>query len=235
LKGDLPFSERHTSWLLRTTEISSEVFGEDSSYFRNFQQVPWRSHPCAIIGGPARPDESWDPNIGIERVKRESFSAIRHARGILQAARERLDRVDDVQMLYESKDTAPEASLLIKIINLAERKLRKVLREPPANEKAVQEAFENLLIGADIPYSRETKSIECSSRTYTPDFTVDRADLAIGLKVYLDRSREKALPGEINDDMLAYRREYGNLVFVIYDTGNIRDVDRFRRELRGAG
>jgi hypothetical protein len=182
LEGDVPFSERHTSWLLRATEFLSEVFGESSSYFGNFRNVPWGSYPSAIIGGPARPDESWDPQIGIERVKRESFR--RHlatARGVLQAAR----------------------------------------------EKALQDAFENLLIGADIPYSRETKSIEYSSKTYRPDFTVDRADLAIELKVCLDGNREKALPGEINDDILAYAQAYGNLLFVIYDTGNIRDVDRF--------
>jgi hypothetical protein len=228
LNGDLPFSERHTSWLLRATEFLSEVFGEDSSYYGNFRNVPWGSSPSAVIGGPARPDESWDPQRGIERVKRESFQ--RHlatARGVLQAAREKLAREDDVRTLYESKDTAPEASLLIKTINLAERKLRKVLRDPPADEKALQEALEDLLIGADIPYSRETKRIEYSSKTYTPDFTVDRADLAIELKVCLDGNREKALPGEINDDILAYGQEYGNLLFVVYDTGNIRDVDRF--------
>lgn len=228
LNGDQPFSERHTSWLLRTTEFLSEVFGEDSSYFGNFRNVPWGAYPSAIIGGPARPDESWDPQIGVERIKRESFQGhLATARGVLRAARDRLDREDDVGALYESKDTAPETSLLIKTINLAERKLRKVLREPPANEKVLQEAFENLLIGADIPYSRETKSIEYSSKTYTPDFTVDRAGLAIELKVCLDGRREKALPSEINDDILAYGQEYGNLLFVIYDTGNIRDVDRF--------
>ena len=38
LNGDLPFSERHTSWL-RATEFLSEVFGEDSSYFGNFRNV----------------------------------------------------------------------------------------------------------------------------------------------------------------------------------------------------
>jgi hypothetical protein len=31
----------------------------------------------------------------------------------------------------------------------------------------------------------------------------------------------------INEDILGYRHEYGNLLFVVYDTGNIRDVDRF--------
>lgn len=228
LEGDMPFSERHTSWLLRTTEFLSEVFGEDSSYFGNFRNVPWGTYPSAIIGGPARPDESWDPQIGIERIKRQSFQGhLATARGVLQAARDRLDREEDLEALYESKNTAPEASLLFKTINLAERKLRKVLRDPPANERELQEAFETLLIGADVPYSRETRSIEYSSKTYTPDFTVDRADLAIELKVCLNRSREKALPGEINDDILAYSQEYGNLLFVIYDTGNIRDVERF--------
>ena len=32
---------------------------------------------------------------------------------------------------------------------------------------------------------------------------------------------------EINDDILAYSTEYGNLIFAIYDVGSIRDVDRF--------
>jgi len=228
LNGEVAFSERHTSWLLRSTEFLGEVFGEKSSVFGNFKRVPWGTYPSAMIGGPSRPEESWDPDLGIQRVKREAFS--RHlgtARGVLLAARDKLGRESDVEALYESADTAPEASMLIKTINLSERKLRKVLREPPANEKTVQEAFENLLIGADIPYSRETRRIEYSSKTYTPDFTVDRAGLAIELKLCRDDRREKDLPGEINDDILAYRQEYRNLLFVIYDTGHIRDVDRF--------
>lgn len=228
LDGEMPLSERHTSWLLRSTEFLSEVFGEGSSYFGNFRRVPWGSYPSAVIGGPARPDEVWDPQIGVERIQRESFQRhLETARGILVAARDRIDGEGNVEALYESKDTGPEASLLIKTINLAERKLRKVLRESPSNERELQDAFENLLIGADVPYSREAKRIEYSSKTYTPDFTVDRADLAIELKVCLDEKREKALPEEINDDILAYGREYGNLLFVVYDTGNIRDVDRF--------
>lgn len=51
--------------------------------------------------------------------------------------------------------------------------------------------------------------------------------MAIELKVCLDESREKQLPAEINDDILAYRQEYGNQLFVVYDTGHIRDVERF--------
>ena len=32
---------------------------------------------------------------------------------------------------------------------------------------------------------------------------------------------------EINDDILAYKQNYGNVLFVIYDIGFIRDVERF--------
>jgi hypothetical protein len=145
----------------------------------------------------------------------------------LTAGRERLESVDSVTEVLKARDTAPEASLLIKAINAAERKLRKVMSKPPANERELQDEFEKLLIGADIPYSREAKRIEYSSKTYVPDFTVDRAKLAIELKVCLDAAREKALPAEINDDILAYKREYPNMLFIIYDTGRIRDVDRF--------
>ena len=39
--------------------------------------------------------------------------------------------------------------------------------------------------------------------------------------------REKELIAEINDDILAYKTKYRNLIFIIYDLGYIRDVDRF--------
>jgi hypothetical protein len=110
---------------------------------------------------------------------------------------------------------------------LAERKLRKIIRTPPTREKEVQDSFETLLIGADVEYSRETDSIEYSSKTYTPDFTVPKADLAIELKLCPKHEREKEMIAEINDDILAYKTKYGNILFVIYDCGFIRDVDRF--------
>ena len=78
----------------------------------------------------------------------------------------------NLDSVYEGKDTAPESSAIIRIINIAEQKLRKAIRDRPSGEKEIQDAFENLLIGADIPYSRETESIEYSSKTYTPDFSV---------------------------------------------------------------
>jgi len=110
---------------------------------------------------------------------------------------------------------------------LAGGKLRKVIRSTPKNEKEVQDAFETLLVGADTPHSREADRIEYSSKTYAPDFTMPQLDLAIEIKLCAGHGREKEIIAEINDDILAYRTKYGNLLFVVYDVGQIRDVDRF--------
>lgn len=122
-----------------------------------------------------------------------------------------------------------EASQILKIISLLEYKLRKTIRSIPAEEKEIQDAFENLLIGADISYSRETDSIEYSSKTYTPDFSVEKEDLAIEVKLCNKKEREKQIIPEINDDILAYRIKYKNAIFVVYDTGFIRDIERFSK------
>lgn len=129
--------------------------------------------------------------------------------------------------VYEGKDTGPESSALIDILSVVERKLRKVLRQPPSREREVQDALENLLIGADIEYSRETDSIEYSSKTYVPDFSFPRLDLVVEIKLCATQLREKEIIAEINDDILAYRTKYGNQIFVVYDLGHIRDADRF--------
>jgi hypothetical protein len=148
------------------------------------------------------------------------------SKGILEAAYDHLERTD-LQTVYKGKNTGPESSAIIKVINLIDHKLRKVIRATPTKEKEFQDALENLLIGADIHYSRETDSIEYSSKTYTPDFSLEKLDLAIEVKLCARDGREKEIIAEINDDILAYRAKYGNQLFVIYDVGQIRDSERF--------
>ena len=96
----------------------------------------------------------------------------------------------------------------------------------------MQDAFETLIIGAEIDYSLETNSIEYSTKTYTPDFSFGRLDTALEMKLCNRPDREKEIIAEINDDILAYRQRYGNLIFIVYDIGHIRDVDRFSKHSR---
>lgn len=228
---DSLYSKRHTStehsyWVIRTITFLKEVFGDNSIYLANIRNISW-----GYIGDTIqiRGYEAFlDPSDAIKfREDKLYTEQLNRAKGILEAAYYHLERVDSIEKVYEGKDTSPEASLIIKIINLAERKLRKVIREIPTKEKEIQEAFEALLIGADIEYSRETDSIEYSTKTYKPDFTVPKSNLAVEIKLCPKIEREKEIIAEINDDILAYKTKYNNILFVIYDCGFIRDLDRF--------
>jgi hypothetical protein len=121
----------------------------------------------------------------------------------------------------------------LRIVNLLERKWRKAVRTKPETEKEVQDAFETLLVGADIPYLRETDSIVYSSKTYTPDFSFPDLRLAVELKLCNRPGREKEIIAEINDDILAYRQQYPQNLFGVYDLGLIRDIDRFAETFEG--
>ncbi len=227
--ASMAFSADHTRWAARCLAVLEEVFGQDSRYYLSFNALRWVETGSFIIPGGAG---AWrDPQAAVDRRHHQAYLRdLETARGLLLAAADHLAR-SDLASVYDGKNTAPESSAIIKVINLAGAKLRKVIRSTPKNEKEVQDAFENLLVGADIPYSREADRIEYSSKTYVPDFTTRQLDLAIDIKLCAGPGREKDIIAEINDDILAYRTKYGNLLFVIYDVGQIRDVERFTMSL----
>ncbi len=222
------FSAEHTRWLTRTLVFLEEVFGRDSRYYINFASLQWRETSSFIFGGPADPQATWNPQAAIEKRHHQAYlKHLEFTKGLLQAALDQIKETDDIKSVYEGKNTPPESSAILKIMDIGERKLRKAVREKPNKEKDIQDAFENLLLGSDIPYSRETDSIEYSAKTYTPDFTFEKISLAVEIKFCGKENRVKEMIAEINDDILAYQTKYSNLFFIVYDLGFIRDVDRF--------
>lgn len=217
----------HSEWLMRTLSILEDVFGRNSRNYRSISSLPWAKTGAMFAGGILDPDGP-DIAASFERQHQEAYrQQLDTAKGILQASLRELENASDITTLYMGRDTPPESSQLIKIINLAEFKLRKVIHDKPSKEREVQDAYESLLIGADIPYSRESDRIEYSSKTYQPDFTFEKIGLAIDVKLCARDGREKEIISEINDDVLAYQTKYPNVFFIIYDTEFIRDVDRF--------
>ena len=225
-------SEQHTCWTLRTMELLKVVLGPRSSYYLSFCALPWAHTGTFVFGGPLDVEGIFNPAAAIKREDQRAYvEQLETARGILLAAVDCL-RESDIDSVYEGKDTGPESSEIVKVINLAQYKLRKVIRKLPQKEKEIQDRFEDLLNGAGILYSRETEHIEYSSKTYIPDFTMPRLDLALELKLRNHKDREKKMIAEINDDIQAYGTKYGNLFFVVYDLGFIRDTDRFASSLQ---
>lgn len=214
-------SANHVRWTLGVLAFLEEVFGQNSRLYRSFAAIKWYRTGEFMITG------TLDPQPAIDRLHHEAYLRdLESARGLLLAARDAIvsSGLDNV---YEGKDTPPEASDIIKIFGLVERKLRKVIRTVPEKETTIQEAVEHLLIGADIQYEREGPSIEYSSKKYKPDFAFERLDLVLEIKLCHRSEREKELIAEINDDILAYGTRFGNLLFLVYDIGFIRDVDKF--------
>jgi hypothetical protein len=227
LANQTRFCEDHMRWTAKALALLEEVFGPESRYYMTFANFTWRQDGQFLVGGPGDPEGSWNPGARIEKEHQKAY--IRHleaARGLLLAAADHLGR-SDLHGVYEGKNTPQESSDIIKVIALAERNLRKIIRSRPEKEKEIQDSLENLLVGADIQYSREAERIEYSSKTYVPDFTLGKLDLAIDMKLCNRDGREKGIIAEINDDILAYKTKYANLLFIIYDNGFIRDTDRF--------
>ncbi|HEV3074701.1 MAG TPA: hypothetical protein VHB47_09820 [Thermoanaerobaculia bacterium] len=214
------FSSQHIRWVTNTLRVLEEVFGGASRYFQSFAQIPWSKAGSFVVPG-------FNPVSGIESVHQQAYqNQLDSARGLLEAA---IDELEGSELLevYKGKDTGPEASAILRVLQLIERKLRKAVHTVPENERQVQDALEALLLGADIEYSRDTEAFEYSSKAYKPDFTCSRLDLAIEVKLCRREGREKEIIAEINDDILAYGTRYGNQIFVVYDLGHIKDVERF--------
>jgi hypothetical protein len=200
------------------------VFGRKSRYYLTFAGLSWRPSGEFMI---ALEDCDWNPQLAIERRHHEAYlRQLDSARGLLLAALDDLDR-RGIAEVYDGKNTPPESSALVKILALIEPKLRKTVRQKPEREKEIQDVFETLLVGADVKFEREAVSIVYSSKTYRPDFTFPPIDLALELKLCNRADREKEVIAEINDDILAYKTKYGNMFFVVYDLGFIRDIERF--------
>lgn len=133
--------------------------------------------------------------------------------------------------IFSLKDTSsspplvqddPFAAILVLV-----DKLRSAVQIEPENEREVQDVFEALLIGAGLEYSREKEHIPYSSRTYRPDFIIPDINLAIDLKFCNHSSRESKIIQELNDYTLAFQSKYERALFIVYDVGQIRDVDSF--------
>ncbi|MFC3069762.1 PD-(D/E)XK nuclease domain-containing protein [Phenylobacterium soli] len=118
-------------------------------------------------------------------------------------------------------------------------RLRSAMFEPPANEREVQNALEQLLIGRGLQkgqdYDRETGRVKVSAKEVVPDFILAPLSTAVEVKIVKDALRVKAVIDEINADIRSYSAKYERIMFVIYDLGFIRDEAEFRHGLESPG
>lgn len=123
--------------------------------------------------------------------------------------------------------------------NFFEVNLRRAIFEIPSQEREVQNAIEQLLIGRGLTkgldYDREVGRVKISIKEVVPDFVLPKLSLAIEVKLAKTGTKTRAIVDEINADIQAYGRTYAHLLFIVYDLGTIRDTLEFTRDLETVG
>lgn len=214
-------SAEHVEWFIRSTSFLSDTFGQSSGFYKTLTSLTWERAGGFLVS-------LYNAKAQIEYEHQQAYlEQLEVAKGLFRAARLEIER-KGLDGIYEGKDSPPETSALVRVLSLIDHKLRKTVRQEPSNERSLQDTVENLFIAADVEAAREIDRIEYSSKSYVPDFTLKKLDLAIEIKLCDNARREKEMIAEINDDILAYKQAYGNLIFVVYDVGQIRDVERFK-------
>ena len=136
-------SAEHTRWLARTLQFLESAFGTSSLYYLSFKQLRWRQTGSFVV-------QAWDIQGAMDQRHHQAFlSDLDTAKGLLQAAHDELS-AGSMEDVYKGKDSPAESSGILKVLAIAERKLRKVIRDIPTREREIQDALENLLVGADL-------------------------------------------------------------------------------------
>jgi hypothetical protein len=219
-------STEHIRWLFYCRNVLERIFGKNSTYYKSFAALTWRDTEYNLTF-------IWDTmeEAVNARNHRAFLKCLEIAQGIFLAAIDDINRSNDVDDLYKDKKE-DDSNLFIKLQNIIGNKFRITFREEPKNEREVLNSFENLLAITDFTYTREKEHITYSSKTYIPDFVLSDLNMAVEIKICNRETREKEIISEINDDILAYNTKYKNSMFIIYDIGQIRDVEQFKSSFK---
>lgn len=121
------------------------------------------------------------------------------------------------------------------VANFIKAKLRKAIHSEPTKEKDIQDSIENLFIGKGyekgVDYDREAGKFNYSGKEYIPDFILPKLGMCIEVKLLKEASKKSKMIEEINADITAYSKKYKNILFIVYDMGNIRDETEFCRDI----
>jgi len=99
------FSAEHVRWIAGTKKFLQQVFGEKSEYYNTLNSFTWSKRGSYMIGGPARPAESFNPQLGVERVNQEAYlKELEAARGLLLAAK---DDLEETGLLNDKTERGP--------------------------------------------------------------------------------------------------------------------------------
>ncbi|MFC5358140.1 hypothetical protein [Azospirillum himalayense] len=137
-----------------------------------------------------------------------------------------------------SYDTGTSASIS-QVQDLLSANLRKAIFNKPEKELDVQNSIEALLVGRgyqkSIDYDRESGKVKFSGKEFIPDFAFPSLKLSLEVKLIKSGGNVSKCIEEMSADIPAYLSVYENVLFCVYDLGEIRDVSEFQHGFQSHG
>lgn len=150
-----------------------------------------------------------------------------------------LSYIQEVKELIENPEVLMKTITkndFFEIIKDIEKNFRKIVKNVPESERDVQDDLETFLDVKEYDFLREKENIEFSEKTYIPDFTQKKLNIAIEVKFLDKKAKVKHIIEEMSADINPYSKKWKNILFFVYDKGgNIRDVDSFVKDFNQDG
>ena len=128
LKSSVAYSEAHTRWLTNALYLTEKVFGRRSRIYLNLANLPWQRTGTFLTNHSFTAKEH-DEKVRI--VHHEAYlQQLDLAKGLLEGGIDAINAYG-IDGVYEAKDTSKEVGEIIRIMDLAESKLRKTIRDTP--------------------------------------------------------------------------------------------------------
>lgn len=186
-------SAEHVRWVAGTRKFLKRIFGEKSEYFSTFESFIWKSRGQHMIGGPSRPNETFNPQLGIDRVNQEGYlKDLEVARGLLLAAKDDLEEMELTDHTAEDKTPIFPKELLGKL----PKDVREICEEFNYNLGNKKRWAAMLLLRRLLPLSivRKFQVMGKESEIINDGSYLDTKDLLGKAEEY---SKEKKVYGEV--------------------------------------
>ena len=112
------------------------------------------------------------------------------------------------------------------------------LQDRPKNEQAIHNAVVALLMTKGLVAYNEQETVAFGQTSFRPDITLRSYSIAIEIKYCKGKQNLRNITNEILSDIVAYRKDYKEILFVVYDQKKIIDTKTFvgdiERYSRGA-
>lgn len=115
-----------------------------------------------------------------------------------------------------------------KIVN---KNLSNFLPKKPKNEKTVRDAIVALLKKENFNPYVEQQTVAFSQTSFRPDITLELYGIAIEVKYCRGKRDLRRVINEILSDIISYRKNFKDILFLVYDALKIIDRDGFVEDI----